>query len=372
MYKRLLQKTIEKKIGKGKAIIITGPRQSGKTTLIATILKNKQHLLLDCDDPKVRKLLDNPNTEEIKNLIGNKKYVFIDEAQRVDGIGITLKIITDQFKKVQLFVSGSSSFELSGKINEPLTGRKFEYELFPVCWEEYEKHNSYLKSIQQLNNRLIYGFYPDVLNNQGNEAEILKNLVSSYLFKDIFAISDIRKPETLEKLVQALAFQIGSEINYNEIAQVVGIDKNTVSKYVDILQKRYIVFKISSFSRNLRNELKQSKKIYFYDNGVRNMIIGNFNHVDLRNDKGALWENFLMSERLKHNCYKQSLSKMYFWRSFQQQEVDLVEENQGKITGYEFKWKQNKNQKLPKTFTEAYNADSMIVDTNNFRQFVKS
>lgn len=370
MYIRTLGEKIEKKIGTGKAIVLTGPRQVGKTTLIESILKTKEYLFLDGDDPKTRTLLTNPNTEQLRSIIGNYRNVFIDEAQRIEGIGITMKIITDRFKNVQLFVSGSSSFYLSNKINEPLTGRKWEFQLFPISWEEYENFHGYLHAEQTLENRLLFGFYPDVLNNAGEEISILRNLTNSYLYKDILSFADIRKPEILEKLVQALALQIGSEVNYSELSQIVGIDKNTISKYIDILQKAFVIFKLSSFSRNLRNEIKKNNKIYFYDNGIRNMVIGNFNSLELRSDKGALWENFLISERIKQIEYKQYLARFYFWRTKQQQEVDFVEENSGKIYGFEFKWHAKKNQKLPKTFIQTYDAESKIIERHNFRDFV--
>lgn len=371
MYIRTLYKSINKRIGKGKAIIVVGPRQVGKTTLIKNLIKNQKHLFIDCDDPTNRRRLANVNTEELRTIIGNHSIVFIDEAQRIEEIGITLKIITDQFKDIQLIVSGSSSFDLKNKINEPLTGRKWEYELLPISWEEFEEKHGYLNSEQQLENRIIFGMYPEVLNNPGDEYEVLKNLVNSYLYKDILAYSEIKKPEILDKLILALALQIGNEVSYNELAQLVGVDKNTISKYIDILQKAYIVFKLSSFSRNVRNEIKLNKKIYFYDNGIRNMIIGNFNNIENRVDKGALWENFLISERIKQNLYKDSMARMYFWRTTQQQEVDFVETIADKIYGYEFKWINNKNAKLPKTFVDNYNAENKIIDKNNFREFVK-
>ena len=370
MYLRSLRDKIEKRIDSGKVIIVIGPRQVGKTTLIESILKTKDYLLLDGDDPKTRTLLSASNTEQIRSILGNNQFVFIDEAQRIDGIGLTMKIITDRFKDVQLFASGSSSFDLSNKINEPLTGRKWEYQLFPISWEEYENHHGYLYSEQQLENRLLYGFYPDVLNNPGDEIPILRNLVSSYLYKDILSFADLRKPEVLDKLVQALALQVGSEVSYSELAQIVNVDKNTISKYIDILQKGYIIFRLGSFSRNIRNEIKTSNKIYFYDNGVRNMIVGNFSPLEIRSDKGALWENFLISERVKQIEYKQSLARIYFWRTKQQQEVDFVEEESGKITGFEFKWEKKTNVRLPKSFTETYDAESRIIDKENFREFV--
>lgn len=370
MFTRTIENTIIEKINSGKAIIIVGARQVGKTTLLNEILKDKNYLFLDADDPSTRSLLQSPTTEQIRTFISDYKYVFLDEAQRIPGIGLTLKIITDQFKGVQLFVSGSSSFDLGNELNEPLTGRKWEYELFPISWEEYENKIGFIKSEQQLENRLLYGLYPEVINNQGKERETLKNLVNSYLYRDILAFSDIRRPEVLEKLLQALALQVGSEVNYNELSQLVGINKVTVQKYIDILEKGYIVFRLNSFSRNIRNEIKQNRKIYFYDNGIRNMIIGNFNQLDLRVDKGALWENFLVSERRKQNLYKDTFAKMYFWRTKQQQEIDFVEENNGQIVGFEFKWNIKKT-KFPQNFMETYKAEGFVIDRNNFREFVK-
>lgn len=370
MFERTIENTIKEKINGGKAIIVIGARQVGKTTLVKEILRDKEFLFLDADDPSTRSLLQSPTTEQIRTIIGDYKYVFLDEAQRIQGIGLTLKIITDQFRNIQLFVSGSSSFYLGNELNEPLTGRKWEYELFPVSWEEYENKIGFIKSEQQLENRLLYGFYPEVINNQGKERETLKNLANSYLYRDIFAFSDIRKPELLEKLLQALALQIGSEVNYNELSQLVGINKITVQKYLDILEKGNIVFRLNSSSRNLRNEIAQNRKIYFYDNGIRNMIIGNFNQLDLRVDKGALWENFLVSERRKQNLYKDTFAKMYFWRTKQQQEIDFVEENNGQISGFEFKWN-NKKTRFPQSFIETYKAEGHVIDRNNFREFVK-
>lgn len=370
MYKRDLAQTITKKIGKGKAIIIIGPRQVGKTTFIQDLLAGKEYLFFDGDDPTTRQQLTYPNTEQIRSMLGKYKLVFVDEAQRIEGIGLTLKIITDQFKDVQLLVSGSSSFDLSNAFNEPLTGRKWEYQLFPIIWAEFEKKHGYLKAQQQLQNRLLYGFYPDVLNNPGEERDILRNLVNSYLYRDVLMYSGIRKSSVLEKLLLALALQVGSEVNYNELAQTVDVDKNTVSKYIDILEQGFVLFKLNCYSTNKRTEIKTNKKIYFYDNGVRNTILGNFTNLDLRLDKGALWENFLISERVKLNAYNGSFAKKYFWRTKQQQEVDFVEEIEGNIHGYEFKWKSKGKVRLSKTFVNTYNASENVIDNTNFRSFV--
>lgn len=370
MYNRDITSKIKSKLGKGKAIIIIGPRQVGKTTLIRTLLANKDYLFINGDDTSDREMLKSANTSQLKSIVGNHKFVFIDEAQRIENIGLSMKIIVDQFTDVQLLASGSSAIYISNELNEPLTGRKWEYILLPISWNEFEDKHGYLESEKQLEIRLLYGFYPDILNNIGSEKVLLKQLLDSYLYRDILSFSNIKKPEVLENLLKALALQVGSEVNYSELSRLIGVDKNTVSKYIDILSKNYVVFKLSSFSRNLRNEIKHNNKIYFYDNGVRNMIIGNFNPLGLRNDKGALWENFLISERVKLILYNEMYSNYYFWRTKQQQEVDFVEENSGKIIGYEFKWKASAKVKIPKTFIDAYKAESHIIDKTNFREFV--
>jgi predicted AAA+ superfamily ATPase len=356
---------------KGKAIVLIGPRQVGKTTLINALLADKTYLFLDGDDHSVSELLSNANTEQLRSIIGNYKYIFIDEAQRIPNIGLKLKIIVDQIRDVQVIVSGSSAFDINNITQEPLTGRKFEYQLFPVSWNEFEQNVGYVKAHQQLELRMLYGMYPDVINNFSNEYEILKNLVSSYLYKDILALAGIRKSDVLEKILQALALQIGSEVSYNEIAQLVGVDKNTVNTYIDLLEKSFVVFRLNSFSKNIRNEIKANKKIYFYDTGVRNMVIGNFNALALRQDKGALWENFMMAERMKLLSYSQSLAKPYFWRTTTQQEVDYIETNADAVSAFEFKWASTKKAKLPKSFIEAYNPSFRVVNQENFRDFLK-
>lgn len=371
MIARDLTAVLVKKLHKGKVIVLIGPRQVGKTTLINTLLADNDYLFLDGDDHSVAEIISKANTEALKNIIGSYKYVFIDEVQRIPEIGLKLKIMVDQIKDVQIIVSGSSAFDIGNATQEPLTGRKFEYQLFPISWNEFENNIGYIKAQQQLELRMLYGMYPDVINNFGEEYEILKNLVSSYLYKDVLALAGIRKSEYLEKVVQALAFQIGNEVSYNEIAQLVGIDKNTVSTYIDLLEKSFVVFRVNSFSKNLRNEIKANKKIYFYDNGVRNMIIGNFNNLELRQDKGALWENFMMAERLKFLSYTQSNVKSFFWRTTTQQEIDYVETNADDVAAFEFKWSPTKKVKLPKSFETAYNPSFMAVNKDNFRAFLK-
>jgi len=371
MITRDLASNLKAKLHKGKIIVLIGPRQVGKTTLIHTILNTSDYLFLDGDDNTVVETLSNANTENLKSIIGNYKYVFIDEVQRIPNIGLKLKIMVDQIKDVQVIVSGSSAFDINNSTQEPLTGRKFEFQMYPISWNEFEDNIGFMKAQQQLELRLLYGMYPDVINNFGNEYEILKNLVSSYLYKDILALAGIRKSNVLEKILQALALQVGSEVSYNEIAQLVGVDKNTVNNYIDLLEKSFVIFRLNSFAKNIRNEIKANKKIYFFDNGVRNMVIGNFNSLSLRQDKGALWENFMIAERMKELSYSQSNAKPYFWRTTAQQEVDYIETNVDKVNAFEFKWANTKKVKLPKSFNEAYSPSFFVVNKDNFRDFLK-
>ena len=372
MIKRALFQKLNEKFNKGKAIVLLGPRQVGKTTLINTCLEGQDFLFLNGDDPEIRNLLENTGVSKLRLIIGKNTLIFIDEAQRIKDIGLIAKMIIDQFKEVQLIVSGSSALEINQSTQEPLTGRKFEYQLFPISWEEFENHVGYLEANTQLEERLIYGMYPDVLNNRSDAGEILKQLTTSYLYKDVLSITGIKKPELLDKLLKALALQIGSEVSYNELANLLQIDKTTVSKYIDLLEKAYIVFRLNSYSRNQRNEIKNNRKIYFYDNGIRNMIINNLNPLELRTDKGALWENFLISERIKLQQYNQLYTNNYFWRTVQKQEIDFVEETNGQVTAYEFKWNSKGKAKIPAVFLNQYNAIGKIIEKENFREFVRN
>lgn len=371
MIERDLRELIVKKIGTGKAIVILGPRQTGKTTLLANIASEAGgYLLLDCDEIYVRERLENTNIENLRQLVGNHKTIFIDEAQRVKNIGLTLKIITDRLKDIQLLVSGSSALEIANEINEPLTGRKWEYMLLPISWNEFRSHFGYLKAQQQLEQRLIYGMYPDVINHTGSEQEVLKQLSNSYLYKDLLAIQSVRKPDLLPKLLKALALQLGNEVSYNELANLLQVSKDTVATYINLLEKAFIVFRLEPFSRNIRNEISTNRKIFFYDNGIRNALIYNFSPLGLRQDTGALWENFLISERIKFLNNNNIFASSYFWRTTQQQEVDYVEERDGKIFAYEFKWNKKSKAKFSSTFTKAYNPELMVVNADNFEAFL--
>ena len=371
MIERKLKSVLESKIGSGKAIVLLGPRQTGKTTLIKQLLKGRgEYLLLDCDDPLVRSQLTNVNTEELKRIIGKNKCVFIDEAQRVENVGLSIKILTDQFEDLQIFVSGSSSLDIRSEINEPLTGRKWEYILYPISWNELVANQGYLSSLQQLKSRIIFGMYPDIINNPGSEEEILNQLSSSYLYKDILVYGGIRKPELLEKLLRALALQLGNEVSYNELSNLLQVDKKTVETYINLLEKAFVVFRLSAFSRNLRTEISKNRKIYFYDNGIRNALIANFNPPELRQDIGALWENFLLCERKKFLDYHRISANIYFWRTVRQQEIDYIEEKAGKIWAYEFKWNPNAKKRFPKPFMNTYQAEARIVHRENFQEFL--
>ena len=372
MILRQSESIINSKLPTGKAIILLGPRQTGKTTVMLKILeKFNDALILNCDDPMVRNQLEDANTEQLKSLLGKYSIVFIDEAQKVRNIGITLKLITDQIRDVKLLVSGSSALELANEINEPLTGRKWEYFLFPVSWKEFQDDAGYLKSRQQFGQRIIYGMYPEVITSIGNEEQVLRQLTGSYLYKDILSWKGIRRPELLDKLLKALAFQIGNQVSYHELSNMLQADKETISSYIDLLEKAFIVFRLYPLSRNLRNEISSSRKIYFYDTGIRNAIISDFRPITLRNDAGPLWESFLMAERMKFRHYNHTYSNTYFWRNHLQQEIDLVEEMNGKVYAYEFKWGTGKKKKIPSAFAEAYNCPELkIIDPGNFLPFL--
>ncbi len=373
MINRLIIQRIKEVLFKGKTIMLFGPRQSGKTTLLEMLTDDirEKVLLLDCDEPDIRKELTDVTSTQLMHRFGDARVVMIDEAQRIKNIGITLKLIHDKIKGVQLIVTGSSSLELTSETSEPLTGRKYEFLLLPLSTAEMISHTDDTTEKRLLEQRLLYGLYPGVVNEPGNERKILTNLTGSYLYKDIFTFQDIRKPEIIESLLEALALQTGNEVSYHELANTLGIDQLTVRRYIDLLEKAFVVFRLRSFSRNVRNEIRKSRKIYFYDNGIRNALISNFSQINLRTDKGSLWENFLVSERLKLLNNLQIDAKRYFWRTAQQQEVDYIEERDGQLSAYEFKWTEKKSNKLPATFLKAYpEASASFVNSSDYFDFV--
>ena len=373
MIPRKLEQIVTDALHKRKAIIIMGPRQVGKSTLLSTLFGNEKDILwINGDEPDFKSMFENATSTSLKALIGSHKYVIFDEAQRISNIGIKLKLIIDNMPNVQLVVTGSSSFELSNRINEPLTGRKFEYQMFPLSFGEMVSQTSLLEEKRLLHHRLIYGYYPDVVMNAGNEKEILQNLASSYLFKDILSFDKIQKSEQLERLLQCLALQIGSQVSYNELGQQVGLDSKTIEKYIVLLEKCYIIFRLTSFSRNLRNELKKSRKIYFYDNGIRNAILGSYAPIENRqpSEIGALWENFVIAERIKKNGYEKNYCNKWFWRNKDQQEIDYIEESDGKISAFEFKWNPHKKVTPPKSFIQEYKSSFEVISPDNIDSFL--
>lgn len=373
MVDRKLKKKIISKLFKGKAIIVYGPRQVGKTTLVESILSelNLQSVYFNGDDADTRELLHSSNQTRLTNLLGKAKIVFIDEAQKIDDVGTTIKIMVDRIKEVQVIVTGSSSFMLSRSTREPLTGRAYEFNLFPLSFGELTEHHSLHKELRMLEHRLLYGSYPEVCTSNGEEMDLLKLLTGSYLYRDLNFIESVSRPELFEKIIKALALQIGSEVSYIEIGQLVDADRLTVEKYINILEKAFIVFKLPALNKNVRNEIKKGKKIYFYDNGIRNAIIKNFNQLSLRNDTGFLWENYIISERMKYLSYNGINIEKYFWRTVQQQEIDYIEEDRNVFSAYEFKFNPTSKFKFSKTFVEAYNLrEKKIISPNNIEEFL--
>jgi uncharacterized protein len=372
MIQRLLSDQISGSLFKGKAILLFGPRQVGKTTTIRELLKKKSEkvLQLNADDPAVRRIMDTPNTEQLRQIIGNNKIVFIDEAQQINAIGKTAKLIVDTFMEVQLILSGSSSFDLASATQEPLTGRKRTFFMYPISWIEWQTYAGFVKAEQDLENRLVFGLYPDVLNNPEQQEIVLREIADSYLYKDVLLYGNLKKPDEIRDLLQALAFQVGNEVSYRELGQITGLDPKTVERYIDILEKAFIVFRLGSFSRNLRNEIRTGRKIYFYDNGIRNAVIGQLQPLAIRQDIGALWENFIICERKKRNSYHQHYASSFFWRTMQQQEIDYIEENNGQLSAYEIKFNEKRKVKIPKTFTNTYQANFEVVNRENFRSFL--
>ncbi len=371
MIKRELETVLNDKIGGGKALILLGARQTGKTTLLKTLFhESKGTLWLNGDELDVRKLFENISATRLKAILAGKSVLVIDEAQRIEDIGLRLKLITDQIPGIQLVATGSSVFSLANQVNEPLTGRKWEYRLYPLSFGEMVNHHGLLEEKRMIPWRLIYGSYPEVVMHPENAKEVLKQLSDSYLYKDILMWEQIKKPDRLLRLLQAIAFQVGSQVSYQELGETCGIDRKTVEKYIQLLEQTFVIFRLSSFSRNLRNELKCSRKIYFYDNGIRNALIANFSDVEMRQDIGALWENWLVSQRLIRNHYKGVWLNNWFWRTKDQKEVDYLEEENGQITGYEFKWNPKAKVRIHKSFVQTYAANVAVIHRDNFEDFL--
>lgn len=372
MIPRLLEQQIQRKLFKGKAIIIYGARQVGKSSLLRQMFDNQPDVIwIDGDLAETQLLFENLSVSTAKMLIGKAKILIIDEAQSIVNIGLKLKVFTDHFNELQVIATGSSSFDLANKIVEPLTGRIWEYKLYPLSFAEMANYNNLLEEHQQLQKRLVWGYYPEVICKEEDALEILKLLTTSYLYKDVLRWENLKKSDKIVRLLIALAFQVGSQVSYTELGKLCGLDKKTVEKYVILLEQAFVIFRLPSLHRNMRKELKFSKKIYFYDNGLRNALISNLNPITIRQDAGALWENFLMSERLKRNHYAHYYAQSYFWRTQQQKEIDLIEELNGNFYAYEFKWNVKKKSHIPSDFAAAYpHATYQYITPQNYLDFL--
>lgn len=366
---------IEEGLQRKNVLILLGPRQVGKTTLLRHLLKQHagKSLWLNADEGDIRQALTEATTSsQLLAIIGAATLIIVDEAQRVPDIGLKLKLLADTTTHLKIIATGSSSFELQNRFAEPLTGRKRELFLLPLSHEELVSHHGVMEEKRLLRHRLVYGTYPEVVSNPGYEREVLQEIGNSYLYKDLLMYDGIKKSGMLEKLLRSLAFQLGHEVNYHELAKTIGnIDPATVEKYVDLLEKAYVVYRLPAFNRNLRNEIKKGKKIYFYDNGIRNMIISNYTMFDNRLDRGGLWENFLLAERMKYNAIHRLAPNRYFWRTHDQAELDYIEEADGVLTTFEFKLKNHKVTRMPASFATAYPQHTFsVIDEGNYLQFI--
>lgn len=357
-----------------KVVVVLGPRQVGKSTLLHQFLDHREGVLwLNGDDQDVRKIFQEASAAKISTILGKSKVLALDEAQRIPEIGLKLKIITDQLADVRVIATGSSSLDLAKGLNESLTGRKREFLLLPLSYGELVAEHGVLNENRLLHRRMIYGYYPEVVTTPGEEREILAELANSYLYKDILSMNLIAKPDALTKLTQALAYQVGSQVSYNELAQLCGLDSKTVEKYIDILEKCFVIFRVKTYSRNLRNELKSSRKIYFWDCGIRNAIIHNFTSVEMRQpaEIGALWENWVIAERLKYINIRRDGRNVWFWRTKSQAEIDYLEEFDGKLFAYEFKWNPKTSAKIPEAFANSYpDTPFEVITPDNYAHFL--
>ncbi len=371
MIARTQQSEIDSYLFKGKAILVFGARQVGKTSLIRNTCKKNSFLWLNGDEPDTQLLLENITSDRLKAIVSDNKILVIDEAQMIHNIGLLIKRMVDNFPEIQIIASGSSAFELADKTKESMVGRKEELQLFPLSYSEMVNHTNFVQETRLVNHRLVFGYYPEVVTNPGKEEKILNDLVEGFLYKDILNLEGVKKSTTLQRLVQMLAFRIGSEISTTSIANEIGINRLTVEKYIDVLEKNFIVFSLKAFSKNQDNEIKKSRKVYFWDNGLRNRIIKNFNPLELRDDFGALWENFIISERLKKLSYENQYKESFFWRNTQQAEIDYLEIKNTEIEAFEIKYNPNINVKFTKSFTQKYNPKSThVIHKENFWNYL--
>lgn len=370
---RTLENIIEKRLFKGKLIILYGARQVGKTTLAKKILEKypQNSGYFNCELLPVQEALSRPKEQDLKSFLGNYKLIVLDEAQNIENVGRILKILVDTFPGVQIIATGSSSFDLAQKVSEPLTGRTFTFTLYPISLKEIQQKENLIDINDRLENIMRFGSYPEILNLSENDAkERLNEIASKYLYKDILSFERLKKSALVKNLISLLALQLGQEVSYNELAKKLGVDRLTIQKYIDILEQSFVIFKLNAFSRNLRKEISKSIKVYFYDLGIRNSLIQNYNRMDIRTDYGALWENFCIVERKKNNKAELKFVNSYFWRTYNQKEIDYIEESEGKINGFEFKWNDKKKYKAPIDFVEKYQAKVKKIDKSNYWKFL--
>ena len=357
---------------KNRAIILYGARRTGKTTILNAIGDTIDNALyVNCDLIDGQEIFNFRNLDELKFSFQRYSYLLIDEAQRVTDIGIKLKAIIDSLPNLQIIATGSSALDLSNLTNEPLTGRKFEFIISPLSVAELYQYDGINAVKSDLAQRLIYGNYPEVYLEKSMPEEIIKEIAGSYLFKDLLSFQDIKRPDLLKKLLIALALQIGNEVSYNELANTVGMDKKTVDRYIGLMEQSFIIYRLGSFSKNLRNELKRANKVYFWDTGIRNALINNFNPLDKRVDTGALWENYFITERRKFMLNKRKNFDHYFWRTTSQQEIDLVEVENSQISAFEIKWNSAKKVNLPSSFLKGYEVkETGIINPKNYHEYL--
>lgn len=370
MITRTVLKNILEDWGQKKAIVLLGARQVGKTTLIQHLVQDKKVLILNGDDPQTRIQLAQATLNFLLTMVAEYDVVVIDEAQRIENIGLSVKMLIDAGLEKQFILTGSSSLDLGNQINEPLTGRKWEHFLYPLSWGEIKNHYTFIEAYNRLEEFLIFGMYPEVVTTSRKQ-KILLELSGSYLYKDILELVNIKKPDLLMKLLNALALQLGSEVSYNELSKILGVDRMTVVNYIDLLEKSFVIFRLMPFSTNQRNEITSKPKIYFYDNGIRNTIIGQFNPLHNRQDKGALFENFFICEKIKSLAYKGFYGKTHYWRNTQQAEIDFLEIIENEITAYEIKYNPTKKVHFTKSFTEKYHPKHTFnVNKDNFWEYL--
>lgn len=373
---RYIEDRLRKAIQPNKVIVLLGPRRVGKTVLLEKIISDidKPYLLYNGEDILTAQALQRRSIIHYENILAGKQVLIIDEAQKIPEIGKILKLMVDSIKGLEIIVTGSSAFDIARYMGEPLTGRKKTYHLFPFSELEYQQVESVIEREERMRHRLVFGNYPELihLSTNAEKAEYLQEILNTYLFKDILVFENINNSEKILELLQLIAFQIGSEVSYNELSNKLGLSRNTVEKYLDLLSKVFIIFKVKGFSRNLRKEIVKNSKWYFYDNGIRNALIGNLNPINLRNDIGQLWENYAISERKKKQFYRGTLVYNYFWRTYDQQEIDWVEDRGGSLYAYEFKWNEKRKSKVPIAWKNAYpDAQFEIITPSNFHNWLE-